>query len=183
MGKLPLEDLDVGRLGLHLHLLETFKKRPENSPKTSRCTLLTPLLPARMDRIGEDAAWEAGTLTAAEIEFLGEDELITVTPCFRMKAIKLMSVRVCESGLRLRVHTRCLATVGSWPETIRLTQGTYGPFIPSVPTEVPLWLAIQLKKAKQCKITPPEWLDPGIRHGSALLSGHASRQPRMPCEC
>jgi hypothetical protein len=55
-----------------------------------------------MDRIGEDAAWEAGTLTAAEIEFLGEDELITVTPCFRMKAIKLMSVRVCESGLRLR---------------------------------------------------------------------------------
>jgi hypothetical protein len=51
-----------------------------------------------MDRIGEDAAWEAGTLTAAEIEFLGEDELITVTPCFRMKAIKLMSVRVCESS-------------------------------------------------------------------------------------
>ena len=35
-----------------------------------------------------------------------------------------------------------------------------GPFMPNVPVAVPLWLAIQLKKANKCSIKPPEWLNP-----------------------
>ena len=132
-----------------------------------------------MDRNGDDAAWETGTLTAAEIEFLGEDELITVTPCFRMKAIKLMSVS--SAVVANLASVRCLADGTGLARTYHVMQGTYGPFVPSVPTEVPLWLAIQLKKAKQCKITPPEWLDPG---NTWICTTHAKalRKHRAPCE-
>lgn len=40
-------------------------------------------------------------------------------------------------------------------------QGTYGPFIDNVPIQVPLWLALQLKKIGHCHISPPEWLTVG----------------------
>eukprot|EP00475_Leptophrys_vorax_P000031 TRINITY_DN10017_c0_g1_i2.p1 TRINITY_DN10017_c0_g1~~TRINITY_DN10017_c0_g1_i2.p1 ORF type:complete len:220 (+),score=57.64 TRINITY_DN10017_c0_g1_i2:57-716(+) len=37
--------------------------------------------------------------------------------------------------------------------------GSYGPFRAQVPAFVPLWLALELKKCKRCRIQPPEWLD------------------------
>lgn len=44
-------------------------------------------------------------------------------------------------------------------EEIKLMCGTYGPFKPNKPVKVPLWLAIQFKKNKKCKIVPPIWLE------------------------
>jgi hypothetical protein len=41
-------------------------------------------------------------------------------------------------------------------------QAEYGPFKPNFPTEVPLWLAIDLKRKKRCKIQPPAWLSVGM---------------------
>jgi GINS complex subunit 2 len=38
-------------------------------------------------------------------------------------------------------------------------QATVGPFQPQQPVEVPLWLALQLRKEKKCGIISPEWLD------------------------
>lgn len=42
-------------------------------------------------------------------------------------------------------------------------QGVFGPFEPQVPTEVPLWLAVTLKRRQQCQIQAPDWLEEGAR--------------------
>jgi hypothetical protein len=44
-------------------------------------------------------------------------------------------------------------------DTLHLISGDYGPFVHLTPIEVPLWLAIQLKKNKKCQIEMPSWLD------------------------
>lgn len=41
---------------------------------------------------------------------------------------------------------------------IHLISGSYGPFTPPIRLRVPLWLALNLKKASKCKIDPPQWL-------------------------
>ena len=43
---------------------------------------------------------------------------------------------------------------------IRFFCGTYGPFRPQRALEVPLWLALALKKQLQCTIVCPEWMRP-----------------------
>jgi GINS complex subunit 2 len=40
-------------------------------------------------------------------------------------------------------------------------QASYGPFIPPLQAEVPLWLAVALKKNRKCTIVPPEWFTKG----------------------
>ena len=42
-----------------------------------------------------------------------------------------------------------------------LVQGDVGPFNASLPTEVPLWVAIFLKQRRKCRIQPPDWMDVG----------------------
>lgn len=44
---------------------------------------------------------------------------------------------------------------------VRLLSGTYGPFEPPRRAQVPLWLALSLKKKRKCRIVPPEWLVAG----------------------
>ncbi|KAJ3287837.1 DNA replication protein psf2 [Borealophlyctis nickersoniae] len=46
-------------------------------------------------------------------------------------------------------------------EPLQLINGTYGPFRPAIKLDVPLWLAVTLKKKQKCKIQPPEWMDTG----------------------
>ncbi|XP_038698913.1 DNA replication complex GINS protein PSF2-like [Tripterygium wilfordii] len=36
--------------------------------------------------------------------------------------------------------------------------GTFGPFMPQIATQVPLWLAMALKKRGKCSIRPPQWM-------------------------
>jgi len=38
-------------------------------------------------------------------------------------------------------------------------QGTYGPFQPNMPVDVPLWMATMLHKRKKCRIQPPGWMN------------------------
>jgi len=40
-----------------------------------------------------------------------------------------------------------------------LISGDVGPFTPSIPVTVPLWLAISLKQWHKCRIVPPPWFD------------------------
>lgn len=40
-------------------------------------------------------------------------------------------------------------------------QGDFGPFYPQMATQVPMWLAIALKKRGKCTIRPPEWMSVG----------------------
>jgi GINS complex subunit 2 len=41
---------------------------------------------------------------------------------------------------------------------VHLMSGTYGPFHPQVPVQVPLWFAVYLTKRNQCLMKHPEWL-------------------------
>ncbi|KAK4875402.1 hypothetical protein RN001_011824 [Aquatica leii] len=43
--------------------------------------------------------------------------------------------------------------------TIHLVSGDIGPFRASLPLNVPLWIAINLKQQRKCKIQPPDWMD------------------------
>ncbi|KAJ2634553.1 DNA replication protein psf2 [Coemansia sp. RSA 1286] len=43
-------------------------------------------------------------------------------------------------------------------DRLELVRGTVGPFRPPQKTEVPLWLAIMLKRTSRCRIVAPEWL-------------------------
>ncbi|XP_062108067.1 DNA replication complex GINS protein PSF2 [Humulus lupulus] len=43
-------------------------------------------------------------------------------------------------------------------EPLNLISGDYGPFFPQMVTQVPLWLAIALKKRGKCAIRPPSWM-------------------------
>ncbi|CAM0134867.1 DNA replication protein psf2 [Umbelopsis sp. WA50703] len=44
-------------------------------------------------------------------------------------------------------------------EKMDFIQASYGPFIPPLQSQVPLWLALALKKNRKCTIVPPDWLN------------------------
>ncbi|KAL4561292.1 hypothetical protein LXL04_033456 [Taraxacum kok-saghyz] len=67
------------------------------------------------------------TFSAAELEFLAEDETIEIVPNLRMERLSL----IC---------------------------GDFGPFRPQIATQVPIWLAVALKKRGKCTIRPPDWM-------------------------
>ncbi|KAF8397483.1 hypothetical protein HHK36_016400 [Tetracentron sinense] len=43
-------------------------------------------------------------------------------------------------------------------DPLNLICGDFGPFRPQIATEVPLWLAVALKKRGKCTIRPPQWM-------------------------
>ncbi|CBI26496.3 hypothetical protein VitviT2T_024097 [Vitis vinifera] len=43
-------------------------------------------------------------------------------------------------------------------DPLNLICGDFGPFRPQIATQVPLWLAVALKKRGKCTIRPPEWM-------------------------
>ena len=53
-------------------------------------------------------------------------------------------------------------------EKIHLISGDFGPFKPQKPVEVPVWLALELKKKAMCDIQTPNWLDEEIYRPSML---------------
>lgn len=44
-------------------------------------------------------------------------------------------------------------------DKIYLIAGDLGPFNPSLPIDVPLWLALNLKQRQKCHIQPPDWMN------------------------
>ncbi len=44
-------------------------------------------------------------------------------------------------------------------EKLNLISGQFGEFKPNKPLHVPLWVAIQYKRNKKCRIIPPIWMD------------------------
>lgn len=61
-------------------------------------------------------------------DFLAEDELIEIVPNFNHE------------------------------QNLKLIKGDFGPFIPGVPTKVPLWMALNLFRQQKCKISLPQWI-------------------------
>ena len=44
-------------------------------------------------------------------------------------------------------------------KTLHLIGGDIGPFEPSVPTTVPLWLAVHFRQRQKCRIECPSWIN------------------------
>ncbi|KAL8457025.1 hypothetical protein ACS0TY_035019 [Phlomoides rotata] len=44
-------------------------------------------------------------------------------------------------------------------------EGDFGHFRPQIPTQVPMWLAVALKRRGKCTIRSPEWMSVGASHG------------------
>ncbi|KAK9895674.1 Psf2-domain-containing protein [Cystobasidium minutum MCA 4210] len=63
-----------------------------------------------------------------ELEFVAEEALVEIIPSIRLPQTRLLSGR------------------------------PVGPFTPPSKAEVPLWMAVNLKKKKKCRIIPPRWL-------------------------
>lgn len=130
-----------------------------------------------------------------------EDELVTIIPKFKLPELRFIAVRAAcadltpaprEGSQITPLPARC-PPHPTWPSAGALpsTQGTFGPFEPQIPVEVPLWLAISLKKQHKCQVKAPDWLDDGAgaaphvpprptrQHGFPSLVGRgASNGPR-----
>ena len=61
-------------------------------------------------------------------EFLAEEELIEIVPKFK------------------------------YNKQLNLISGDFGPFLPSVPIKIPLWLALNLHQQHKCTILLPKWV-------------------------
>lgn len=61
-------------------------------------------------------------------EFITEDNLIEIVPKFR------------------------------YNKKLSLVCGDFGPFLPSVPTRVPMWMAVNLYRRNKCSIISPAWV-------------------------
>lgn len=62
-------------------------------------------------------------------EFLAEDDLIEIVPTFK------------------------------YNRQLHLITGDFGPFMPMIPTKVPMWLAINLYRQSKCSIITPSWVN------------------------
>lgn len=82
-----------------------------------------------------------------EVDFFAEKEVITIIPNFSANKICLISVwQRCTAIIHITNHAFCF------------TQGDFGPFNPSMQTQVPLWLALNLKQRQKCRLEAPSWL-------------------------
>ena len=64
--------------------------------------------------------------------------------------------------------------------TLSDLQGDIGPFNASLPTEVPLWIAIFLKQRRKCRILPPDWMDVGNMLFSTQITSIFFSLPKEP---
>ena len=99
-------------------------------------------------------------LPPEELEFLAEEELITIVP-------KLSTAEKDDAGRPGYLTLLSGASVRNSRQLAFLMReslqrsphaGTYGKFEPNQPVDVPIWLAIELRKRNQCEIKLPPWM-------------------------
>ncbi|KAI1305784.1 DNA replication complex GINS protein PSF2 [Halotydeus destructor] len=83
-------------------------------------------------------------------EFLAEEELIEIIPNFK------------------------------YPKKLNLISGDFGPFVPSIPLKVPLWLAMNLNRQHKCMIMTPKWIKQLAK--TAEEQDKSSAPLEIPCE-
>ncbi|ONM26382.1 DNA replication complex GINS protein PSF2 [Zea mays] len=97
-----------------------------------------------------------------QVEFVAEDEIVEIVLNIRMDALNMIYVR-----LPARHHPFPSLSTPHPHLFIHLTlppplcRGDFGPFFPQIPTKVPLWLAVALKKRSKCTIRTPDWMTVG----------------------
>jgi GINS complex subunit 2 len=63
-----------------------------------------------------------------------------------------------ESELEAEEDTLVTIVPSFQAPTLQLLRGPVGPFRPQVPLEVPLWMALLLRRRGRCRLKPPTWL-------------------------
>ncbi|OQR93485.1 DNA replication complex GINS protein PSF2 [Achlya hypogyna] len=86
-------------------------------------------------------------MRSSEMEFLAEQELISIMPFFELKE---------NAGM------------------LHGISGDFGPFHPSMAAQVPLWLAIKLKQLNKCRIIQPSWFT--VEHLMERMEGEGSSE-------
>jgi len=119
-------------------------------------------------------------LTPPEIAFLCEMELVTVLPRQKLERLELL-------GVCLPLHPRYAPTVcqtSCEDEDLTLKQGPIKPLNPPHRANIPLWLALLLKRQRRASILPPPWLN---THSLTAILDHEiehaetfSPPPRLP---
>lgn len=97
-------------------------------------------------------------LVPSEVAFLCEMELVTVIPRQKTESIDLLSVsqhRGFRFSLLTRHNNRPVMAV-----LIKASQGPTPSLRPPHRNDLPLWLALLLKKQRRANIRPPPWLHP-----------------------
>lgn len=79
-------------------------------------------------------------------EFLAEEELIEIIPNFK------------------------------YNKQLNLISGDFGPFQPSIPTKVPLWLALNLKRQHKCTVIIPKWVSELIKSNETQMGSDGKRK-------
>lgn len=65
---------------------------------------------------------------------------------------------------------------------IYLITGDVGPFDPSTPVKVPLWMALNMRQRRQCHIVPPHWLSKEFLEEKKKEEIDSPVFTKMPCE-
>lgn len=89
---------------------------------------------------------------------MAEDEMVEIVPNMRMEPLNMLCV--CSSLCTWFLY-RSLSGLMQMGNFYHDLQGDFGPFYPQMATQVPMWLAIALKKRGKCTIRPPEWMSVG----------------------
>ncbi|RWS11205.1 DNA replication complex GINS protein PSF2-like protein [Dinothrombium tinctorium] len=84
-------------------------------------------------------------------EFIAEEEIVEIIPNFK------------------------------YDKQLNLISGDFGPFLPSVPVKVPLWLALNLQRQHKCTIVVPQWIQELQRLQEAQENSDTLIE--MPSEC
>ncbi|ORZ32407.1 hypothetical protein BCR44DRAFT_1440422 [Catenaria anguillulae PL171] len=102
------------------------------------------------------------TLSPEELEFLAENEPISIMPTTRIEKMELISA--CYHHLFAPPLPTAPCSASSRPPLNRLgpystrCTGRNRPLMATRATTVPLWLALVLRKRGMCQVIPPEWL-------------------------
>lgn len=84
-------------------------------------------------------------------EFLAEEELIEIIPNFK------------------------------YPKQLNLISGDFGPFKPSIPVKVPIWLALNLLRQHKCTIITPRWVTQ-LASNTSDQESDINLLAKVPCE-
>ncbi|KAL9097174.1 MAG: hypothetical protein Q9165_000601 [Trypethelium subeluteriae] len=104
-------------------------------------------------------------LTPAEIAFMCEMELVTVIPRQRLEGLDLLGTFSASSSM--------LAAHGN-------NQGPTPPLNPPYRADLPLWLALLLKRQRRANISPPPWLNPQSLDAILRVETELSNQAFSP---
>lgn len=121
-------------------------------------------------------------LTPPEVAFLCEMELVTVIPRQRLEALELLGVRQpLQDPSNPTARTR---GVYAYILTLTITKGPLKPLNPPQRSNIPLWLALLLKRQRRANILAPPWLN---THSLTAILDHETEHadtfsppPRLP---